>query len=227
MCACAGGVLRGIRETHIVLQLAHIMSQPEHRGPPRLLARRPGGAPGRRRRATLAGRTRTRAVCGCRRGGRRGRSSDDGPVIPWQVLQAADGLWMICLMMSSRLAVPEPPILLQYRVLKFDDHFAPEEYGLSRKQFTDLVSKHGFVEHAAEHSTRLSSIGRPLSLAAVSAERRAEEEERGGGERRGEGRTGQDRTRHYNTGQDNSQILFPYVLLAYVKPVLPLSVNKA
>ena len=30
-CACEGGVLRGIRETHIVLQLAHIMSQPEHR----------------------------------------------------------------------------------------------------------------------------------------------------------------------------------------------------
>ena len=28
-CTCEGGVLRGIRETHMALQLAHIMSRPE------------------------------------------------------------------------------------------------------------------------------------------------------------------------------------------------------
>eukprot|EP00974_Lingulodinium_polyedra_P018898 1829053-Lingulodinium_polyedra.AAC.1 len=52
-------------------------------------------------------------------------------------------------------------------------------------------------------------------------ERRGEERRRGGG---GEENSGQDRTRRYNTGQDNNQTA-PYVLPAHVKQARCLSVN--
>ena len=152
MCACAGGVLKGIRETHIVLQLAHIMSQPEHRGPPRLLARRPGGAPGRRRRATLAGRTRTRAVCGCRRGGRRGRRSDDGRrraprlVLP---LGIAPGAWH--LLVALLVALPDGPEVAAGLV------DAPEELDQLGALRTDYLRR-------AEHRTGCQLRGAEVNI---------------------------------------------------------------
>jgi len=45
------------------------------------------------------------------------------PPLPWWLLQTLDVLWMICLAMSTSMAVPEPPILITRKVLEFGDTF--------------------------------------------------------------------------------------------------------
>jgi len=50
------------------------------------------------------------------------------PPIPSWVLQVMDVIWMLCLAASTRLSVPEPPILVTRRVLEFDEHFDPDEF---------------------------------------------------------------------------------------------------
>jgi len=56
-----------------------------------------------------------------------GRAGVDPP-LPWYVLQAADVVWMVCLALSTRLAVPEPPLRITRTVLEFDDHFEAAEH---------------------------------------------------------------------------------------------------
>ena len=43
------------------------------------------------------------------------------------MLQALDVAWMVCLAMSTSMAVPEPPLLITRRVLEFDDEFDADE----------------------------------------------------------------------------------------------------
>lgn len=79
--------------------------------------------------------------------GREGRD----PLIPWQVSQALDVLWVACLASSSRLSVAEPPILVTRRVLEFGDEVAVDD--LSEKQIEQLKkmgihSRHEHQRHA-------------------------------------------------------------------------------
>jgi len=55
-----------------------------------------------------------------------GRTGRDPP-LPWWLLQILDALWMICLTLSSRLAVPEPPLKITYQVLELDDHIEVDD----------------------------------------------------------------------------------------------------
>jgi len=49
------------------------------------------------------------------------------PPLPWYVLQTADIIWIICLSLSSRLAVPEPPLLVTRQVLEIGDEVESSE----------------------------------------------------------------------------------------------------
>jgi len=83
-----------------------------------------------------------------------GRTGVDPP-IPWGVLQAADIVWMLCLSLSTKLAVPEPPILLTRRVLEFDEEFDPEEFSPSQQK---VMRKLGYIEmHPTAQPQQLTS----------------------------------------------------------------------
>jgi len=70
-----------------------------------------------------------------------GRTGLDPP-LPWWLLQAADVAWMTCLALSTRMAVPEPPMLVTWKVLEFDDEFElddAEHAALVRKGHNEVV----------------------------------------------------------------------------------------
>ena len=49
------------------------------------------------------------------------------PPLPWYVLQIADIVWVCCLSASSRLAVPEPPLLVTRKVVEIGDEVESSE----------------------------------------------------------------------------------------------------
>ena len=49
-----------------------------------------------------------------------GRTGIDPP-LDWSVLEVCDILWMVCLALSTRMAVQEPPIRITREVLSWDE----------------------------------------------------------------------------------------------------------
>ena len=50
------------------------------------------------------------------------------PPLPWWMPQTLDVLWAICIICSSRLAPPEPPILVRHTVLEFGNYIELDEH---------------------------------------------------------------------------------------------------
>lgn len=71
-----------------------------------------------------------------------GRTGVD-PVIPWPVLQFFDIAWVVCLALSTRLSVPEPPILVTRRVLEFDEEFDARGFTSGQQQ---VMRQFGYTE---------------------------------------------------------------------------------
>jgi len=67
------------------------------------------------------------------------------PPLPWWLLEVADCTWMLCLAVSTKLSVPEPPIIVTRRVLEFDEEFDPEELALTPEQLR-LMRRLGYTE---------------------------------------------------------------------------------
>ena len=65
------------------------------------------------------------------------------PPLPWYVLQTMDVLWVGCLAASTRMSVPEPPILIARKVLEFDEEFDPDEYSPEQQA---LMRRLGYTE---------------------------------------------------------------------------------
>ena len=55
-----------------------------------------------------------------------GRTGLDPP-LPWYVLQTMDALWMGCLATSTTMAVPEPPMQITRKVMKWGDEFDADD----------------------------------------------------------------------------------------------------
>ena len=49
------------------------------------------------------------------------------PPLDWSLLEACDLAWMVCLALSTRMAVPEPPIHITRRVLSWEEMCEVEE----------------------------------------------------------------------------------------------------
>ena len=65
------------------------------------------------------------------------------PPLPWYLLQTLDVLWMACLALSTKMSVPEPPILITRKVLEFDEEFDPEDFSPEQQA---LMRKLGYTE---------------------------------------------------------------------------------
>ena len=64
------------------------------------------------------------------------------PPIPWPVLTVGDTSWIVCLALTKKFAVPEPPIQISRKILELD-----EEYEVDEAEVVGLQGRKGQMLH--------------------------------------------------------------------------------